>query len=403
MCFGAGWALSPRATDDASQEAKKPRATDGTLISDAQAAGGRGAGASKNARESGAGGKKSWQQSYESFSSNLDPLERLRRLNAALAAITAANWEEAWAPMWASRRAGQISEEEWKLFLQRFGAVGREKLAEKGRPADVVNDWETDNTRICIAGWAAEDVEGSLSYLSALPEGKYRRGLMVGWFEAAAAVAPEKAFSELAKLNPQENGDLWRTVAGKVAVHDPAQVRGWLESLSGQAASGGGTAGSELASSFFREMMNSRMRINPGDPAYVDTMKSWFDSYATSPVVPTGAMAAVSSALQQSQPAPTVLQWIGSHEGGAATFNAASNAVSRWTNERTTGEVAAWLTANKDSAAYDGAAAGFATRSYALDPEGARAWAGTIKNPQQREAVLQGFDEMDQKAVDAPR
>ena len=107
---------------------------------------------------SGVAVSRDWLEAYQIFTTCRDPLKRHRMLAEALDGIHESNWESAWDPMWKSRKDGRISEEEWKLFMQKFGMVGRERLAEKGRPDDVVNGWETWNVRHGIVGWATQDV-----------------------------------------------------------------------------------------------------------------------------------------------------------------------------------------------------------------------------------------------------
>ncbi len=103
-----------------------------------------------------------WLDSYQTFSTCRDPLKRQQMLAEALAGIDESNWESAWDPMWKSRKDGRISEEEWKLFMQKFGSVGHERMAEKGRPDDMANGWEV---RHGIVGWATQDVAGSWDWI----------------------------------------------------------------------------------------------------------------------------------------------------------------------------------------------------------------------------------------------
>jgi hypothetical protein len=360
---------------------------------------------------------KTWLQSYQIFSTCRDPLNRQRMLAEALAGIDESNWESAWDPMWKSRKDGRISEEEWKLFMQKFGSVGRERLAEKGRPDDVVNGWETWNVRHGIVGWATEDVGGSWDWISKQPEGKYRKGLMTGWFEAAAAMDPDRALAAMDQLDPDKDRNIWNMVAGRMAKHDPEKVRDWLATLSAQPAKekdpnrpdptrwdpqpkgwvdgiyrGGPANGEQLAQGFFSQMLGEKMAIN-GDPAYAATLKPWFDTFTGSAALPGGAMGNIASTLMQSQPAGEVLAWIETHPASAGTFHASANTVSQWTNEQTADEVAARLKAHRDSPAYDGAAAGFAAKAHAFDPEGALIWANTIKDETQRQSLLNSWKE----------
>jgi len=164
---------------------------------------------------------RNWHQSYEVFSTCRDPLRRHRLLAEALDGIDESNWESAWDPIWKSRKDGRISEEEWKLFMEKFGMVGRERLAEKGRPGDVVNGWEAWNVRHGIVGWATQDVAGSWDSISKPPERNYRKGLMVGWFEAAASVDPDRALAAMGQLDPETDRNIRGLVAGKMALHDP--------------------------------------------------------------------------------------------------------------------------------------------------------------------------------------
>ena len=101
---------------------------------------------------------------------------------------------------------------------------------------------------------------------------------------------------------------------------------------------------------------------------------------------------AEASALMQSQPAGEVLAWIETHPASEGTFQASANTAGEWTNEQTADEVAAWLQAHRDSPVYDGAAAGFAARAHAFDPEGALIWANTIKDENQRQSLLQSWE-----------
>ncbi len=358
-----------------------------------------------------------WLESYQIFSTCRDPLKRHRMLAEALDGINESNWESAWDPMWKSRKDGRISDEEWKLFMQKFGSVGRERLAEKGRPDDVVNGWETWNVRHGIVGWATQDVAGSWDWISKQPEGNYRKGLMAGWFEAAAAVDPDRALAALDQLDPDKDRTIWSMVAGRMATHDPGKVRDWLAKLSAQPAKEkdpdrpdptrwdpqpkgwvdgiyheGPASGEQLAQGFFRQMLRGKMAIND-DPAYAVTLKPWFDAFAGSPALPGGAMGNIASALMQSQPAGEVLAWIETHPASAGTFHASANTVGQWTDEQTADEVATWLQAHRDSPAYDGAAAGFAAKAHAFDPEGALIWANTIKDETQRQSLLKSWEQ----------
>ncbi len=354
-----------------------------------------------------------WLESYQIFSTCRDPLKRHRMLAEALDGINESNWESAWDPMWKSRKDGRISDEEWKLFMQKFGSVGRERLAEKGRPDDMANGWEV---RHGIVGWATQDVAGSWDWISKQPEGNYRKGLMAGWFEAAAAVDPDRALAALDQLDPDKDRTIWSMVAGRMATHDPGKVRDWLAKLSAQPAKEkdpdrpdptrwdpqpkgwvdgiyheGPASGEQLAQGFFRQMLRGKMAIND-DPAYAVTLKPWFDAFAGSPALPGGAMGNIASALMQSQPAGEVLAWIETHPASAGTFHASANTVGQWTDEQTADEVATWLQAHRDSPAYDGAAAGFAAKAHAFDPEGALVWANTIKDETQRQSLLKSWE-----------
>ena len=219
--------------------------------------------------------------------------------------------------MWKSRKDGRISEEEWKLFMQKFGCVGRERLAEKGRPDDVVNGRETWNIRHGIVGWATQDVGGSWDWISKQPEGNYRKGLMTGWFEAAAAVDPDRALAAIDQLDPDKDQYIRGMVAGKMALHDPNKIKSWLDALSAQPAKtadpanpqltgwvdgihhGGPSTGEQQAQDFFSRMLHDKMAIND-DPAYALTLKPWFDTFAGSAALPGGAMGNVAAALMQS-------------------------------------------------------------------------------------------------------
>ena len=354
-----------------------------------------------------------WLESYQIFSTCRDPLKRHRMLAEALDGINESNWESAWDPMWKSRKDGRISDEEWKLFMQKFGSVGRERLAEKGRPDDMANGWEV---RHGIVGWATQDVAGSWDWISKQPEGNYRKGLMAGWFEAAAAVDPDRALAALDQLDPDKDRTIWSMVAGRMATHDPGKVRDWLAKLSAQPAKEkdpdrpdptrwdpqpkgwvdgiyheGPASGEQLAQGFFRQMLRGKMAIND-DPAYAVTLKPWFDAFAGSPALPGGAMGNIASALMQSHPAGEVLAWIETHPASAGTFHASANTVGQWTDEQTADEVATWLQAHRDSPAYDGAAAGFAAKAHAFDPEGALVWANTIKDETQRQSLLKSWE-----------
>ena len=354
-----------------------------------------------------------WLESYQIFSTCRDPLKRHRMLAEALDGINESNWESAWDPMWKSRKDGRISDEEWKLFMQKFGSVGRERLAEKGRPDDMANGWEV---RHGIVGWATQDVAGSWDWISKQPEGNYRKGLMAGWFEAAAAVDPDRALAALDQLDPDKDRTIWSMVAGRMATHDPGKVRDWLAKLSAQPAKEkdpdrpdptrwdpqpkgwvdgiyheGPASGEQLAQGFFRQMLRGKMAIND-DPAYAVTLKPWFDAFAGSPALPGGAMGNIASALMQSQPAGEVLAWIETHPASAGTFHASANTVGQWTDEQTADEVATCLQAHRDSPAYDGAAAGFAAKAHAFDPEGALVWANTIKDETQRQSLLKSWE-----------
>ena len=354
-----------------------------------------------------------WLESYQIFSTCRDPLKRHRMLAEALDGINESNWESAWDPMWKSRKDGRISDEEWKLFMQKFGSVGRERLAEKGRPDDMANGWEV---RHGIVGWATQDVAGSWDWISKQPEGNYRKGLMAGWFEAAAAVDPDRALAALDQLDPDKDRTIWSMVAGRMATHDPGKVRDWLAKLSAQPAKEkdpdrpdptrwdpqpkgwvdgiyheGPASGEQLAQGFFRQMLRGKMAIND-DPAYAVTLKPWFDAFAGSTSLPGGALANMASALMQSQPPDEVLSWIETHPASAGTFHASANTVGQWTDEQTADEVATWLQAHRDSPAYDGAAAGFAAKAHAFDPEGALVWANTIKDETQRQSLLKSWE-----------
>ena len=381
----------------------------------------RGGAPKSNSTDSPAGGSdvalsKDWLDTYQIFTTCRDPLKRQQMLAEALAGINESNWESAWDPMWKSRKDGRISEEEWKLFMQKFGMVGRERLAEKGRPDDVVNGWETWNVRHGIVGWATQDVAGSWDWISKQPEGNYRKGLMTGWFEAAAAVDPDRALAAMDQLDPHKDRSIWGMVAGRMATNDPEKVRDWLAKLSAQPAKendptypdptrwdpkpqawddglyqGELYSKPSLAQGFFSQMLRGKMAIN-GDPAYAVTLKPWFDAFAGSPALPSGAMGNIASALMQSQPAGEVLAWIETHPASVGTFHASANTVGQWTNEQTADEVAAWLQSHRDSPVYDGAAAGFAARAHAFDPEGALIWANTIKDETQRQSLLKSWE-----------
>lgn len=302
--------------------------------------------------------------------------------------------------------------------MQKFGGVGRERLAEKGRPEDVVNGWETWNVRHGIVGWATADVAGSWAWIAQQPEGQYRKGLMTGWFEAAAAVDPDRALAAIDQLDPVKNRDVWGMVAGKMALHDPEKVRDWLTTLCAKPAKEmdpnhpdptrwdpqpkgwvDGTYHSDpasrepLAQLFFGQMLRGKMAVND-DPAYAArTLKPWFDTFAGSAALPSEAMGNVAAALLESQPAGEVLAWIETHPTSPGTFHASATTVGRWTTEETADDVAAWLQAHRDSPAYDGAAAGFAAKAHAFDPEGAMVWANTIKDETQRQSLLQSWAE----------
>ena len=354
--------------------------------------------------------QKTWLQSYAQFSNCRDSLKRQQLLAEALAGINESNWESAWAPMWKSRKSGEITEGEWKLFMQKFGMVGRARLAEKGRPANIVTGWEAWNVRHGIVGWATQDVGGSWDWISKLPEGNYRKGLMTGWFEGAATVDPDRALSALAQFDPVKDRDIWNSVAAKMARHDPEDVRPWLDALSAQPAKApdptnpsptgwvdgihlnGSSSGDQLAQQFFSVMLDQKMALN-GDPAYAPTLKQWFDGFYKSPALPDNAMARVAGALQRSQPAAEVLEWIERHGISSGVFNASANTVDRWTNEQTADDVAAWLQSHRDSPAYDGAAAGFAVKAHDFDPEGAMQWANTIKDERERQNLLKSWEE----------
>ena len=351
-----------------------------------------------------------WLESYQIFSTCRDPLKRHRMLAEALDGINESNWESAWDPMWKSRKDGRISDEEWKLFMQKFGSVGRERLAEKGRPDDVVNGWETWNVRHGIVGWATQDVAGSWDWISKQPEGHYRQGLMTGWFEAAAAVDPDRALAAMDQLDPDKDQEIRGMVAGKMALHDPEKVRSWLDALSTQPAKAadpanprptgwvngvhhnGPSTGEQQAQEFFSRMQQEKMAVN-GDPAYAPTLKPWFDTFAGSTSLPGGALANMASALMQSQPPDEVLSWIETHPASAGTFHASAKTVGQWTNEQTIDEVAAWLQAHRDSPAYDGAAAAFAAKAHVFDPDGALVWANTIKDETQRQSLLKSWEQ----------
>lgn len=396
--FAMGLKLSPRLT-----EAGTPHAS-GSAERSAVSSQASGAANSAEAAKApgGAAASGHWLQSYQKFTLCRDPLERQRLMMAALAGITKANWKEAWHPMFDSRRQGLISEEEWKLFMRQFGGVAGEEVALFGKPADVVNDWETWNIRSAMEGWAARDVNGSWAWISALPEGNYRRGLLAGWMAGAAAVDPDRALVALKGFDPEKDSAIWDVAAGKMSNHDPEKMKSWLTGVSatqGRAGTGwvdgkydSGTTGTGTAEDFFNRMLQSKMAVNPGDPAYVQTLKDWFDTYSGNPGVPDSAIGRIASALQQSTPPVEVLQWIGSHPASAGTFNASANTVSRWTNANTADEITAWLQANRENPAYDGAAAGFAAGAFPFDPDGARAWAATIKDPAQRESLTRHFE-----------
>jgi hypothetical protein len=240
---------------------------------------------------------------------------------------------------------------------------------------------------------------------------------MTGWFEAAAAVDPDRALAALDQLDPDKDRTIWSMVAGRMATHDPGKVRDWLAKLSAQPAKEkdpdrpdptrwdpqpkgwvdgiyheGPASGEQLAQGFFRQMLRGKMAIND-DPAYAVTLKPWFDAFAGSPALPGGAMGNIASALMQSQPAGEVLAWIETHPASAGTFHASANTVGQWTDEQTADEVATWLQAHRDSPAYDGAAAGFAAKAHAFDPEGALIWANTIKDETQRQSLLKSWEQ----------
>lgn len=357
----------------------------------------------------GSGVSPEWMEAYQTFTGCRDPLKRHGLLAEALAGITESNWESAWDPMWKSRKEGRISEEEWKLFMQKFGMVGRERLAEKGRPNDVVNSWETWNVRHGIVGWATADVAGSWDWISKQPEGNYRKGLLTGWFEAAAAVDPDRALAAMDQLDPQKDRNIRDLVARKMALHDPAKVRAYLDALSALPAKAGDPAnpqptswvnglylsgpatGEQQAQEFFNRMQQEKLAMN-SDPAYPPTIKAWFDTFSGSTALTAGAMGRMTTALLQSQPPAEVLSWIETFPVSHGTFHAATRAIGHWTNEQTIDDVAAWLKANRDSPVYDGAAAAFAAKAHAFDPEGARIWANTIKDESQRQSLLKSWD-----------
>jgi hypothetical protein len=263
--------------------------------------------------------------------------------------------------------------------------------------------------RFAMAGWAAEDVNGSWDWLSRLPEGNYRRGLMIGWFESAAALAPDRALKEVAALDPEKEDAIWEITAKKVSTHDPQKVKAWLDELSARPAplvdpndpkqktgwvdgvfKSGPPSGEKSAKEFFGTMLKDRIDSN-SDPAYAKTLKSWFDAYEGSPGVPASALGTIATILEKSQPPLEVLNWIESHPDSPGLSHALANTVVRWTNEQTADDVAAWLQAHRDSPAYDGAVAGFAVKAHQFDPEGAPVWANTIKDAVQRQGVLEAF------------
>lgn len=272
-------------------------------------------GGSASASDGGPGGGAAgadWGKSYRLFSRCQDSVKRQGLMAAALAGITRANWREAWEPMWESRRQGLISEPEWRLFMQRFGAVAGQEVALLGKPADVVTDWEAWNVRAAMEGWAATDASGSWDWISGLPAGNYRRGLMTGWMEGAAAVDPDRALAALQKFDPEKDSAIWAAAAGKMANHDPDKIKAWL---GGQSAGPGregrgwvdgahdaGLTGKETAETFFNQLLKSKLTINPGDPAYVGNLKEWFDQYSGNPGVPDSAVGEIASALRWVDP-----------------------------------------------------------------------------------------------------
>ncbi len=323
-----------------------------------------------------------WRAAWRELGREKDPVERQRWLAEALSRVTEANWEECWAAVREGRGRAEISEAEAQIFLRRLGECGREKLAAHCRPDDVVKGWERHGGRHAVAGWAAKDPDGCRAWLEGLPEGNFRRGLMLGWFEGVAGTDPQRAVAAAERLDPERDRPTLAALAGKLTTGDPSRLRPWLDELAGQ--TGRGRAN---AQALFSQMLGEQMKLGWAGES-MDGLTACYDRYHGSAAVEPGAMGRVAQTLLQTQPATEVLEWIAGHASGPAVNEAAALAVSRWTTEASADDVARWLLAHRDNPAYDGAVSGFASRTRAFDPEAAEAWARTIKGEPERTTVL---------------
>jgi hypothetical protein len=322
-------------------------------------------------------------------------MERLSQLCEVLRRVTRENWRgvlDAFTRQTAFE--GREHGDEWKLLLQRIGAVAEAEAVMDALNAKGAN--REHRARNTLEGWVAANPDAALGWVKTLPP-EDRAVLDGAVIYALAGIAPvqalelalaqtdvgkrEWAITELSKMTVQHGGfrqgeELLGAVVNRPDIDEEAKRRIFME----------------LAQ---KRITMARVREQP-----MATLQ-WLDSYLsgeTSPAGPTAVRQLVAAAAASD--AGAALQWLDAHAGrltsaqAVPAYTAALQAVYQKAPEQFTG----WLSANQNHPAHDGLVEAYTNDLIAFG-KGAEvgAWVNTVQDAATRQRIQSALERSERK------
>jgi hypothetical protein len=310
---------------------------------------------------------------------------RVRALDQALERVTDKNWRDTFEVFWKAHTQGLVSEDEYRLMLNRIGEAGGREVCERFKPKDPVAEADTHNGRNAMAGWAQQDPAAARQYLESLPAGRFREGMLWGYVHGIALQDPKSAVQLLKEVPVVKQAEWLRSWIGQTSSNAFESLgREWLAN-SPVSSSASGEEIEPLQTSVFDALFSMKRRRGWADPDGSKTT-AFVEEFASRPFVSASTLSSAALALTAKRSHTEAIEWVQANGRPEASALAMTGIIQDWA-KRAPAEASAWLDANRDSAGYDEAVVGLLTGVPNLDPGTAMAWVDTIQNPRYRDMM----------------
>ncbi len=377
--LGLGWAMARHAA-----------------ARDAQRAGG-GASQPRPSAPAPAAAKPGASGKAESLAATLEPLP------PADSPAFATRVREVFADPYENRRLARL-----QLLLEQCSTAQFAAMVPLIRENDLRGTGSGDEWELVMQNWAKKDGVDVFKFIAgydwtgwhplSAPGAKFEA--LIGWATSDPAAA--RAYFEDPANAMQHDPNLERALLSGWVAHDAAAAAQWvlgrqeglMDSRSYQLIVDAvcRKGGQELLDQWFAGLPQDSPQIDRLAEAVTaaknrfepEKAAQWLESQQGQPWVADGSLVTSTAAQLASRDPAAALAWA----GRTGSAHATDVAMQVWAQRDSTA-ASQWLRQHPDTPNYDAAAAALATAVSAEDPDAARAWAASLKDPAQREALLQ--------------